>query len=213
LVAACAILCTTTPHALAAVVWVNSTTNNGSFETGALSPWTGGPGTAATIIDTNASLASDGSRYLRLYSNEPLNPQPAGGVTMTLPSLSATDGQVLQIEFDWHAPITPGASGFPNHSVSTPNAIQNPPQTLSVGSWIRETYLAQLQPAAFGSPYTFSIFASAGHFTTPHSFTGEFLIDNVKVTQVPEPASLVGAAGLVAGGMATRRRPRRAVAQ
>jgi hypothetical protein len=189
-------------HASAAVVLVGPTTSNGSFESGTLAPWTAyGNGTA--VVQTNATLATDGSKYVRLATDFPTIAASAG-VQITIPNVASANGHYLTIEYDWYGALSPNATGLVPTIDPGPALSGGRLQDSTRGSWIHLAYQNMvINPSFLDKPVTFSIYGY-----TPRGGFFESQLDNITVTQstTPEPAGVAALALGGAGWLASRRR-------
>ena len=160
--------------------------SNGSFETGNFSSWTqfGNTGFSSVVAGTfGGQNPTDGTRQAAFG---PIG--STGGISQTI---ATTPGKAYAITFDL------------GHLGGTPNSFS--------GSFGATTFGSLLNAAGFGyGPNTFNIVASGSSTVLAFTFRQDpsyYVLDNVGVGFVPEPASwmmLIAGFGLV--GAAMRRR-------
>jgi hypothetical protein len=144
---------------------------------------------------------------VRVTHNTSADRMAIATLTHTIPNLAPGDGDVLTIEFDVRGPVTAGASPYPHINIATPHSTTGNPVTSPNGAWTHYRFTAELKPEAYGAPYEWYLSLGSNLLNLPNNKVHEGFVDNVVVTQVPEPAS-VGWFVLAAAGVALRRRRR-----
>ena len=166
-------------------VLIGPSTRNGSFEDGMLTPWVSG-----AQVQHNAGFASDGAYYASFQSSlvrpisavQNLLPNPSDGLTFMVSFDARMDSPGLNTVSSWMGARTPGGAPLS----ATVITILAPPLSASV--W--QTYQYELQmPAGWGAAgVTFGI-----NFSNDQPLGGvthTAFLDNVNLTQIPEPSAL-----------------------
>jgi hypothetical protein len=199
----------------AATPFVDSVTRNGSFETGSISPWSAfSSPTPAPVIVTDPAVASDGQRYA-VISAAGSTLFTAKWLVISSPALAPAQGDVVRIAFDarlpasgdvFDVPATTAWGSDPSDTITT--HVSSPLSTpLSSASWAHQVIDLTLDPAKMAAlpSMTFGIgFVRSSGPLAGHTYVG--WVDNVTMTQIPEPTCMSGVFAVLA--MIARRRCR-----
>ncbi len=171
-----------------AVVLIDATTRNGSFETGQWDPWD----FYNNVLVNNASFASDGAYYAKLETTVGRKL-----ISQTL-SIDKNNGSIFLFHVDARNGINPfgtiqfmlGGRTYSGQNVgATLNVFSIPPSAAS--DWVTFSGTATFESAAWQAldPATIGVsiqFTKIG--AGSELYQGFF--DNITLQQVPEPASL-----------------------
>ena len=191
------LICVLFANSTPAVTLIGPNTLNGSFESGAGSPWLG------VQVFNDPTFASDGSYYASLQATAPAT-RAARQIAFQFLPANPSDGLTFSVSFD----ARNGATGFDNVGVDffarrTDGTLIRPLETAAIFSTLSssgwQTYQTQFHmPPGWDGDGNISLqiqFSKSGG-TSGTTYTG--FLDNIVLQQIPEPstAGLVCLAGL-----------------
>jgi hypothetical protein len=173
----------------AAVTLIGPNTFNGSFESGAPSPWEGG-----LQVINDPLFASDGSYYATLQATGLISGAARQIAFQFLPA-SRSDGITFSVSFDARI----GATGFDNLGVELLGSVETPVTFTTLGSAGWQTFHTEFHmPDSWsGGNISLQLLFSKSNGTSGTTYTA--FLDNIVLQQIPEPsvASFVCVGGIV----------------
>jgi len=190
--------------ALGQGVLIGLSTRNGSFENGALPPWSG----YGSQLSQDPLFASEGTYYVSLQSSgvlpvsigQRLSPSSDAGLRFLL----TFDARVEEPSLNLVSVLMSGRTPEGNPLSASVVPIAAPP--LSTSAWQRYEYQLRMPESWDASGFTFGISFSKNQ--PLGGVTHYAYLDNVVLTQIPEPSALalVGIGGLLLAGTRLCRR-------